>query len=324
MGRPPSFEECLAAGRRPRRRVRARPDGQADRRRRARPRGDRPQRLDPRRRGRDLRPPADRHRAAPARRRRHGRGRPEGLPHGHAVLDEAGRGDRPPQDGLPRPAQPRRDRGHAGHHRALDRRAARHDDAPARRREDLRDDGPGRLGGRVPVRVRGHARGAARRSARPSSRTSSRSTRCTARARWTRSRPTRAASATPTRSRTSTSGCARSPEPTKGVILYQEQAMQIAKSIAGFSGPRADDLRKAIGKKNREAMAKLKPMFFDGCRASGTRAGRHRVAVDGQREVGRLLVQPLARRLLRADRLPHRVAEGQLPGRVHGGADLAR
>jgi DNA polymerase-3 subunit alpha len=59
-------------------------------------------------------------------------------------------------------------------------------------------------------------------------------------------------------------------EPTKGVILYQEQSMQIAKSIAGFSGPRADDLRKAIGTKNREAMAKLKPMFVEGCRASGT------------------------------------------------------
>jgi DNA polymerase-3 subunit alpha len=61
-------------------------------------------------------------------------------------------------------------------------------------------------------------------------------------------------------------------ESTKGVILYQEQAMQIAKSLAGFSGARADDLRKAIGKKNREAMAKLKPMFIDGCRASGTAA----------------------------------------------------
>ena len=46
--------------------------------------------------------------------------------------------------------------------------------------------------------------------------------------------------------------------------------MQIAKSIAGFSGPRADDLRKAIGKKNREAMAQLKPEFVEGCRASGT------------------------------------------------------
>ena len=57
---------------------------------------------------------------------------------------------------------------------------------------------------------------------------------------------------------------------TKGVILYQEQAMQIAKTLAGFSGPKADDLRKAIGKKNRAAMALLKPEFFEGCKASGT------------------------------------------------------
>jgi DNA polymerase-3 subunit alpha len=56
----------------------------------------------------------------------------------------------------------------------------------------------------------------------------------------------------------------------KGVILYQEQAMQISKELAGFSGAKADDLRKAIGKKNREAMAKLKPDFVAGCRASGT------------------------------------------------------
>src|SRR5205085_5823283 len=55
-----------------------------------------------------------------------------------------------------------------------------------------------------------------------------------------------------------------------GVTVHQEQAMQIAKEIAGFSGAKADDLRKAIGKKNREAMARLKPEFFEGCRASGT------------------------------------------------------
>ena len=56
MGRPPSFEECLAPGDRPRQRGRARPDRQADRRRRPGPRGHRPQRLDPRGGGRDLRP----------------------------------------------------------------------------------------------------------------------------------------------------------------------------------------------------------------------------------------------------------------------------
>ncbi|HKH78479.1 MAG TPA: OB-fold nucleic acid binding domain-containing protein, partial [Solirubrobacteraceae bacterium] len=61
-------------------------------------------------------------------------------------------------------------------------------------------------------------------------------------------------------------------EPSMGVILYQEQSMRIAKEIAGFSGAKADDLRKAIGKKNRQAMAALKPEFVEGCRASGTKA----------------------------------------------------
>jgi DNA polymerase III subunit alpha len=59
-------------------------------------------------------------------------------------------------------------------------------------------------------------------------------------------------------------------ESSNGVILYQEQAMLISKELAGFSGAKADDLRKAIGKKNRQAMAKLKPEFVEGCRASGT------------------------------------------------------
>jgi DNA polymerase-3 subunit alpha len=58
--------------------------------------------------------------------------------------------------------------------------------------------------------------------------------------------------------------------PTMGVILYQEQAMRIATEIAGFSGAKADDLRKAIGKKDRAAMAELKPEFVAGARASGT------------------------------------------------------
>jgi DNA polymerase III subunit alpha len=61
-------------------------------------------------------------------------------------------------------------------------------------------------------------------------------------------------------------------ESSNGVILYQEQAMQISKEIAGFSGAKADDLRKAIGKKNRAAMAALKPEFVEGCRASSTKS----------------------------------------------------
>jgi DNA polymerase III subunit alpha len=59
-------------------------------------------------------------------------------------------------------------------------------------------------------------------------------------------------------------------ESTYGVILYQEQSMRIAKEIAGFSGPEADDLRKAIGKKQRDRMAALKDRFVEGARATGT------------------------------------------------------
>ncbi len=59
-------------------------------------------------------------------------------------------------------------------------------------------------------------------------------------------------------------------ESSYGVILYQEQSMQIAKAIAGFSGPEADDLRKAIGKKQRERMAALRDRFFEGARGTGT------------------------------------------------------
>jgi DNA polymerase-3 subunit alpha len=59
-------------------------------------------------------------------------------------------------------------------------------------------------------------------------------------------------------------------ESTYSVILYQEQSMQIAKTIAGFSGPEADDLRKAIGKKDRARMASLKERFVEGAKGTGT------------------------------------------------------
>ena len=59
-------------------------------------------------------------------------------------------------------------------------------------------------------------------------------------------------------------------EPTYGCVLYQEQLMEIAKQMAGFSPAEADDLRKAIGKKKRELMATMKAKFMEGMAASGT------------------------------------------------------
>jgi DNA polymerase-3 subunit alpha len=59
-------------------------------------------------------------------------------------------------------------------------------------------------------------------------------------------------------------------EHTYGIAVYQEQLMQIARDIAGFPGPKADTLRRAIGKKERALMATLKQDFVEGCRAGGT------------------------------------------------------
>ncbi len=52
--------------------------------------------------------------------------------------------------------------------------------------------------------------------------------------------------------------------PTYGVIVYQEQVMQIAQKLAGYSLGGADLLRRAMGKKKPEEMAKQKATFVDG------------------------------------------------------------
>jgi DNA polymerase-3 subunit alpha len=56
---------------------------------------------------------------------------------------------------------------------------------------------------------------------------------------------------------------------TYGVILYQEQVMRIANKLANFSLGQADILRKAMGKKNIEVMAKQKEHFVNGAVANG-------------------------------------------------------
>jgi DNA polymerase III alpha subunit len=55
-------------------------------------------------------------------------------------------------------------------------------------------------------------------------------------------------------------------EKTYGVLVYQEQSMQISVSIAGFDEQTADILRKAIGKKKADIMTKVKKDFIGGCK----------------------------------------------------------
>lgn len=58
-------------------------------------------------------------------------------------------------------------------------------------------------------------------------------------------------------------------EPTYGVILYQEQVMQIAQELAGFTLGAADILRRAMGKKDENEMAKQRLVFVEGATANG-------------------------------------------------------
>ncbi len=59
-------------------------------------------------------------------------------------------------------------------------------------------------------------------------------------------------------------GMRNSLENTYGVLVYQEQFMQISKEWCGFTGGQADTLRKAVGKKKIDLMMKVKPEFVEG------------------------------------------------------------
>jgi len=59
-------------------------------------------------------------------------------------------------------------------------------------------------------------------------------------------------------------------EATYGCLVYQEQLMEISKKLAGFTPAESDDLRKAIGKKDRDLMARMEKKFMEGTASSGT------------------------------------------------------
>ena len=63
-------------------------------------------------------------------------------------------------------------------------------------------------------------------------------------------------------------------KPTYGVILYQEQVMQIAQVLAGYSLGGADLLRRAMGKKKPEEMAEQRNVFLKGATERGVEEGR--------------------------------------------------
>ena len=108
-------------------------------------------------------------------------------------------------------------------------------------------------------------------------------------------------------------------EETYGVIIYQEQVMQIAQTLSGFSLGEADLLRRAMGKKIKKEMAKQRSRFVEGAVAQWRRAGTGRVHLRARRQVRGLWLQQIPRRSLCAHRVSDRLSQGQPRHRVPGG-----
>ncbi|HZH89211.1 MAG TPA: DNA polymerase III subunit alpha [Pyrinomonadaceae bacterium] len=71
---------------------------------------------------------------------------------------------------------------------------------------------------------------------------------------------------------------------TYGILVYQEQIMQLAQRLGGYSLGEADLMRRAMGKKNREEMAVHEQKFMDGC-------AKNKIQKKKAREIFRLMAQ---------------------------------
>ena len=111
---------------------------------------------------------------------------------------------------------------------------------------------------------------------------------------------------------------------TFGVIIYQEQVMQIAQVMAGYSLGEADLLRRAMGKKIRAEMEKQRERFVAGAVEERRAEGAGRYDLRTARQVRRLRLQQEPRRGLCAGVLSYRLHEGALSGGVSRGVDDAR
>ena len=106
-------------------------------------------------------------------------------------------------------------------------------------------------------------------------------------------------------------------KPTYGIMVYQEQVMQIAQVIGAYSLGGADLLRRAMGKKLPEEMAQHREHLRPGRREEQRQRAQGERALRPDGEVRGLRLQPLARSRLRAGRLPDGVLQGASCRGVH-------
>jgi len=102
---------------------------------------------------------------------------------------------------------------------------------------------------------------------------------------------------------------------TFGVIIYQEQVMQIAQVMAGYSLGEADLLRRAMGKKIRKEMEQQRERFVSGAIQRGIQSGRP-TRFSNCSQNSRITASTRAMRGLRAGVVSYRLYEDALSGRV--------
>ncbi len=112
--------------------------------------------------------------------------------------------------------------------------------------------------------------------------------------------------------------------PTYGVILYQEQVMQIAQVLASYTLGGADLLRRAMGKKKPEEMAKERGKFVSGSVKNGVPEEPGRAHLRPHGEVRGLRLQQVALGGVRVAVVPDRLAEDARGRLVHGGRAVRR
>ena len=100
---------------------------------------------------------------------------------------------------------------------------------------------------------------------------------------------------------------------TYGVIIYQEQVIQIAQVMGGYTLGQADMLRRAMGKKDKAEMAATRRASSKGALERGVSEGRRHLHLRARQQVCRLRLQQEPRGGLCARQLPHRLHEGELP-----------
>ena len=115
---------------------------------------------------------------------------------------------------------------------------------------------------------------------------------------------------------------ARDHERLAGICVYQEQYLLIAKHDGRLHGRRSGDAASRDRQEDPRADGVAEGEVPQRLRREQRHAVRREPALEGHGVVTGLLLQQGPLGLLRADRLPHRLAEGELPVRVHGGADL--